>query len=235
MFDKIFVGKGEENPVDKEAKEDGLSFWQVAEDILEDLLAYYKTDYGVHIETLLSSLGALSGFGCQMAVWDGFIKSGELTEREAFEIVTLETGETFYYGDYINQPLLSAEPFCVWSIVAGGAQTAGAQVYPDVIEIVESVTKRLGTNAFWIPRLPDEHMPHELPLDALNTHWDRLRPVFESNGIEPYFWSWIYATAAQKAIIMGREVLAPELACKIVMEAAIPMSKVDPARVKGAL
>ena len=45
---------------------------------------------------------------------------------------------------------------------------------------------------------------------------------------------FVLGQAAQKVILEGQDVLDPTLGAKIVMEAAIPMSKIDPSRVKYA-
>jgi hypothetical protein len=44
----------------------------------------------------------------------------------------------------------------------------------------------------------------------------------------------VIAVSAQKVIVMAKGTLDPALAAKIVMESAIPMAKVDPAKVHFA-
>jgi hypothetical protein len=44
---------------------------------------------------------------------------------------------------------------------------------------------------------------------------------------EPVNWPLVFGMAAQEAIIRGKDLIAPGLALSIVLESAIPMSKVD--------
>ena len=59
----------------------------------------------IHVETLLSALGAMAGFGCQIAVREA-VKAGQLNPESALVEVTTNDGGTYYFGDQINQPLL---------------------------------------------------------------------------------------------------------------------------------
>lgn len=197
--------------------------------IYDYIVLNYRDDRGIHIETVLSALGAFAGYGCQAGIREGLIKTGKMTEEEAFIIIKTTDGEIFYYGDFLNEPLLSTEEgrVSVFALTAGAALHAGAKELPDIEDIAANSAKNVGYESFGVPRLPPQHMPKELPIEALQTHWEELRKLLEAFSPEPLFWGWEFATIAQKFIVDGKAVLDPAIAVKIVMEAAIPMSKVN--------
>jgi len=77
-------------------------------------------------------------------------------------------------------------------------------------------------------------MPQKLPRAALDEHWRIVRQEFVASRRSPAEWPYDLAYAAQWQMMTSREQLALPLAAAIVMEAAIPMSKIDPASVPGA-
>ena len=193
-------------------------------DHLEDQLS--DPQGRVHVETMLSALGALAGFGCQIAVREA-IKAGRLNPEGALVEVTTNDGATYYFGDQLNQPLLEA-PISVWKLIAGGAQHAGAQELHDIIEIVTHVSATVGSPEFGVLRVDASHQPHEAPIDALKKHWASSYELARSLDADPIMTGWYFAGAAQTVIIDAKEVIDPALAYRIVMEAAVAMSKVDP-------
>lgn len=180
----------------------------------------------VHVETMLSALGALAGFGCQMAV-RAAVKAGRLNPDGALVEVTTNDGGTYYFGDQINQPLLEA-PISVWKLIAGAAQHAGARELPDIIEIVKHVSATVGGGGFGVLTVDTKNQPHEAPIEALKTHWQSAYTLIRSLSGDPIMTGWYFAGAAQSVIVDVRQVIDPALSCRIVMEAAVAMSKVDP-------
>ena len=77
-------------------------------------------------------------------------------------------------------------------------------------------------------------MPRKLPRVTLVENWSRISKILRGAGRAPQDWPLDLAVAAQKLIVMGKDVLPPSLAARIVMEAAIPMSKIDPRTVPEA-
>jgi hypothetical protein len=61
-----------------------------------------------------------------------------------------------------------------------------------------------------------------------------VQQEFDSSRRDAAEWSFDLAYAAQWQMLTSRDRLALPLAARIVMEAAIPMSKVDPETVPGA-
>lgn len=180
----------------------------------------------VHVETMLSALGAMAGFGCQIAV-RAAMKAGRINPDGALVEVTTHDGEIYYYGDQINQPLLEA-PISVWKLIAGAAQHAGAGELPDIIEIAKHVSATVGGGGFGVLTVDAKNQPHEAPMEALKTYWQPSYALIESLSGDPIMTGWYFAGAAQGVIVDARQVIDPALSCRIVMEAAVAMSKVDP-------
>lgn len=76
-------------------------------------------------------------------------------------------------------------------------------------------------------------MPRISPVESLG-YWSSTRTLQILHRVEPLHWGWTYAIAAQRLIIQAKNILDPALGAKIVMEAAVPMSKFDPERVENA-
>lgn len=180
----------------------------------------------VHVETLLSAMGALAGFGCQVAVREA-VKAGRINPNGALVEVTTNDGGTYYFGDQVNQPLLEA-PISVWKLVAGAAQHAGGRELPDIIAIVKHVSATVGSGGFGVLTVDAKHQPHEAPIEALKTYWQPAYALITSLPHDPLMTGWYFAGAAQGVIVDARQVIDPALACRIVMESAVAMSKVDP-------
>jgi len=207
----------------------------LTEEILKILLAGYVDDQGIHIETALSTLGALAGFATQMGLRQALIDTGKAREDEVFVIVEALNGDLYYFGEFANQPLLSTEDnrLSVWALVAGGAQTAGATVLPDLHQIVTAAADQCGTDQFFIPDLPTAHMPKVMPLTGLRDTWPGFRTLLDERHADPLHWGLLFAQAAQNLIIQGKDVLEPQISAKIVMESAIRMAKISPRKVQG--
>jgi hypothetical protein len=190
----------------------------------------YTTSSGPQVETMLSALGAVSGFGCQMAIREAFIKTGKVSEQRAFMVVGTKNGEKYYFGDLLNQPIASPKQISVLTLVSGGAVKAGAkpESLPNTDDIFKHTAQVVGTKEFGIPRIPTNHFPKELPIQSLRATWNDIENIQKKNEIDPEFLGWMPAQAAQKIIIKYKDKIDPSLAAKIVMESAIPMSKVDP-------
>lgn len=201
--------------------------------VLQMLMEKLMGERGIHIETIFTALGALAGFGCQMAIREGFIKPGQVPEREALVEVVTTSDEVYYFGDFLNEPLLSVAPgrISVLGLVLAAAEAAGAKMFPDIEAIVTRTASTCGTPEFFEMNLPKDHQPQIMPLEALRLFWPDCRHVLENANTDPVHWGWIIAQAAQTLIVQTKDILEPEMAAKIFMEAAIPMSKMSPAAV----
>jgi len=199
---------------------------------IADWLKREVTDQrGIHCETLLTVVGALAGYAAQQALWEGMVKPGKLAIAEAFKVVETPSGATYFFGDTLDTLLVSMEPkyVSVWKIVAGNVLAAGGDHLPNINDLLRHSAATVGTSAFGLPRLPDDHLPSILPRAALERFWPDARMLLALS--EPLQWPLLMAHAAQKLMQAMKGSIAPDLAVKIVMEAAVPMSRVDPTTV----
>lgn len=199
--------------------------------IADWLMRELTDERGVHCETILTVIGALAGYAAQQALWEGMVKPGKLAITEAFTVVETSSGATYFFGETLDTMLASLEPkhLSVWKIVAGGALASGGDHLPDMGNLLRHCAATAGTSAFGLPRLPDDHLPSILPRAALERFWPGARLLLAL--AEPLHWPLHMANAAQKLMQAMKGSIAPDLAVRVVMEAAVPMSRVDPATV----
>lgn len=206
-----------------------------ADRILDLLLApHFEAEGRAHAQTVLTEVGALAGYASQLAAVTELADPAKQAEKRKagldFYVTKAKNGEEFFFGSAINHILFNSKHDAgnVWSHVAGAVPNAVSAALPNLEEIVEHTANTIGSEEFGVPRLPADHMPLKLPRKALNDNWGRIRNAMVAEGRKPQDWPLDLAVAAKELIGMGRDVVAPLVAAKIVMEAAIPMSKVDP-------
>lgn len=192
----------------------------------------------IHAETLLIELGALAGFATQIAIRRAIIAPQNLDPATLLIEVATKNDEIYYFSDLLNWMLfenMDRPPFSVWAYVSAAVPPESRLLLPDIPEIVSHAARTIGTRRFGVPRLPREHMPSRMPRAALEEIWSRVQSELVSSGRDSSEWPYDFAAAAQWQMATVRETLSPPLAARIVMEAAIPMSKVDPRTVPGAI
>lgn len=196
-----------------------------AEEVLHRLMKALKNEHGVHIESLLCALGAVAGYACQASVRAHALEKGM---EEAALLITAKTidGEQYFYGDPLNKPLAESK-YSVWSLALGAAQHNGCKNPLDLSDIFSHVAKSLGSDSFGIPRIPPGHTPGDTPMNYLIVLWPMLLPVAKKFCKQPEELPILFAMAIHNALLMGKDALAPDLALRIIMESAVPMSKVD--------
>lgn len=188
------------------------------------------TACGLHVETLLSSFGALAGFGCQMAV-RSMVEKGHIPAGEAFMVANTADGSKYFFGPHLNMPLISA-PVSVVGLICGGINRAGSTDYPNVEAMASHVVSTFGNESFGRLTVPANHQPLISPLDSLKRFWPQIYPTFSiffQGGLEPMSFGWQFAEAAQRVIVEAKDILPPPLAGRIALESAMFMSKIDPA------
>ncbi len=199
----------------------------------EYLFRSYTDENGVHIESVLSALGALSGFSLQQGIREDLIIKGGNEEGKVFTIIETKDGNKYFFGSIFDEPLYDTREgqISVWSLVGGGAQKAGASSLPDVSALAKANASAIGNEDYGNLTVPLMNQPIDHPIDAIKKHWDFTKKILQAKGAEPLFWSWEIALVAQDIIIAGKSVIDPKLAAQIVMEPAISMSKIDPSKI----
>jgi len=179
---------------------------------------------GVHAETLFCALGALAGYACQAGLRAQAVVAGRPV-NSAFTVVKTTDGKEFYFGEAIHRSLVE-DKLSVWSLAAGAAQHAGAKSLPDINEIIKHTAKSAGSEAFGIVRYPGAGATKEPPIAWVRSLWPVLLPPLRELTGDPALWSVACGLAIQQAMGQPNNQLAPEASLTIVMEAAVPMSKV---------
>jgi hypothetical protein len=240
MFGKLFGSKSQEKPepqldpktaalvnaIRERSKEDPLVGAKLgSKEVLQRLIDGMKNERGVHVESLLCALGALAGYSCQANLRAQALSKG-MSETAAFQTVGTKDGKKYFFGDPLNNALAGSQ-YSVWGLAAGAAQHAGAKELPDINEMFKHTSSVLGSPQFGVPRVPEKHTAGDSPMNYLKALWPALFPTVKLFCPNPVDWPILFSLAAQEAITMGKSVIAPDLALKIIMESAIPMSKVD--------
>jgi hypothetical protein len=202
------------------------------------LMARQIKDAGsIHPETILSVIGALAGFATQMSIRKGLIEPQNLDPDRVLIEVVAKNGEKFYFSDLLNWILFenTAPPrYSIWTFVSAAVPEEARAHLPDVTEIVSHAARSVGTRQFGLPRLPATHRPRLMPRAAIEQYWATVRDELVASGRDPLEWPYDLAAAAQWQMLTNRGALPLPLAAAIVMEAAIPMSKIDPHTIPGA-
>ena len=196
-----------------------------AKEVFDRLIDGMKNEKGVHLESLLCALGALAGYSCQANLRAQALAKG-MPETAAFQTVGTKDGKQYFFGDPLNEALAGSQ-HSVWGLAGGAAQHAGAKELPDLNEIFQYTATVIGGDQFGIPRVPENHRASDTPINYLKAIWPRLFPTVKLFCPNPVDWPILYGLAVQEAIDAGKSAIDPALALRIVMESAIPMSKVD--------
>ena len=189
-------------------------------------------------EAVLCALGALAGYAAQQAIREALVKTGKLTLDQAFAVIETRSGEVFFFGELLNAVIVARDGAgnsngngggghaSIWKIVSDGGREAGAIHLPDVTDIIKNCAATVGRDEFGIPRVADAHMPNILPREAVSRFWPAARRKLASQ--DPMSWPLHLALAARSLIVSLKHAVRPDIAVQIVMEAAVPMSKIDP-------
>jgi hypothetical protein len=241
MFGKFF-GKKKEPIMDEAAQKSALLDAAIedaraanpvvhlrigAEELVQRLLVAMKSEKGVHVESLLGVLGSLAGFCCVDSTLKQAAALGQDTREFGIIDVGTSDGNRFYLGDPINK-LLAESDMSLWALVAGIVNHLGSQDFPDFQEIAGYVARTLGTPEFGNPRLPELHKLSDLPIHYVRDIWPHILPLVEKRAPVLQERVIMFGFAVQNVIVMGKDVIPASIAGKLVMECAVPMSKIDP-------
>ncbi|MBV9760889.1 MAG: hypothetical protein JO340_10025 [Acidobacteriaceae bacterium] len=192
------------------------------------LISRLKDERGVHIETLLCALGSLAGYSCQASVRELLVKQGGEPEEKIFVIANGKDGKKYFFGDALNKPL-AEDRYSVWSLAAGIAANLGCGQPVKLEEIFKHVAATVGGPEFGIPRIPEDHRPADPPSNWVKHGWPKALATVQEYCESPSEWPAAFGIAIQESMTQAKGVIDPCLALSIVMECAIPMSKVDAA------
>lgn len=216
----------------------------------DSILKWLTGTRGVHVETLMVTIGALAGFAAQNAALRSYGPPGRSANGGVF---TAEAGgERYYFGDRINGYLVQQRgeyAYPLWGFVAAAAMQGGVAKadLPDVVEMFDHISKSIGTPHFGIPRTTKDHPFQLTPRQALERFWPRAKTLLSNadgilvrglsgldsdpegrSSVPENHWPLVMALVAQQFMKMAKGTLDPRLSFSLIMESAITMSKVDP-------
>jgi hypothetical protein len=155
--------------------------------------------------------------------------------------MTTKSGEEFHSGDLINGYLVPRRTFAypLSGFINAAALAAGVpnSELPDYTEMLRFTIGTIGSPEFGTLRVAKQNQPRITVRQALDIFWPRARFLFEmkdgpgpakGRSVAPEHWPVIAALVANQFIAETKEVLDPRVGLRLVMEAAIAMSKVDP-------
>jgi hypothetical protein len=208
------------------------------EEVVERVQAVLRNDRGVHFETALCIVAALAGYACQAGVREamrrrlgrqaGFTGTLTETEREVdaalFTRVDDKDGQSYFFGDRIDEPLDKAQ-HSVFALIVAGARKAGCEDPPRRQEVFAHCmyafrNGRLGRPRDFADRLVDKPIAH------LRAAW----PKFTSMANEycpPEEWPILFGMAVQGTLAQCPAAIDPFTATRFAMDIAVAMSRVD--------
>jgi hypothetical protein len=181
---------------------------------------------------ILNALGACAGFAAQIAVWRELVFPKDRNPGDFLVLVTKPSGDVLFFGEAINQFLFSTHPDRLSFLSLAAGTLAKKSQLPDIGELLGHVARSIGSDSFGEPRVPASVDLSELPRTALARTWGKTAQILKNR--RPGEWPALLGATAQTIINSNRTFLAPPLAMKIVLEAAAPMSKLNPATVENS-
>ncbi|RED53435.1 hypothetical protein [Aestuariispira insulae] len=203
---------------------------QACSALIDMIRSHYRKIEADRTENLLNALGALAGFGCQVGLRENLIDNGSETEETLFITIKTENEERFFTGDKLNEALFGdacSGALSVWSLVSRPLRDIGGELL-DLEDMVRRSAAAMGTAVYGVPKLPQSHLPDELPIEALQQHWGQARALMEDLGVASAGFALVPAFAIGRIIREQQEMLSPYVGVKVAMEAVVPMSRVDP-------
>lgn len=195
-------------------------------EVAAKLFSAMSSEKGIHLESLLCALGAIAGYACQISVREEFVHQQGRLEKDVFIVVnSKQNGVSYFFGDLLNKPLAESK-YSVWSLSSGASQKLGLQRLIDLHDIFRHVTDTLGQSSFGVPRIPAVHKAKELPISYVQYLWPQLFPLAQRYSKKPGDWPVLFGVAVQEILFASKGLIDPELALQIVMESAVPMSKI---------
>ncbi|ODV40997.1 hypothetical protein AWV79_02450 [Cupriavidus sp. UYMMa02A] len=179
------------------------------------------------------AIGACAGFSAQLAVWQALIQRLNRDPGDFLVHVNTKSNESFVYGESINQFLFVCPPdrLSFLSVAAGNLRSD--QELPDIRELAAHVMRTVGTEEFGVPRYPAPDEIAELPRMALEKTFQIVAHYFQRDAYPTENWPALLGAIAFRIIDSKKHLLAPARAIRMLLESAVPMSKIDPSMVKG--
>lgn len=196
----------------------------------EAMLAHYKTDRGVQVETVISALGAVCGQMAQSIACIMFARKEKLAEAfpDPPNLVTAKNGAYFIFHELANQLLVGggAERRGPFQVIDSMARAAGMEIGPELLPIFAHTAKSVGGEPFPALTIPKDKWPAEPMAQAIHVWWPAvtsLPGLKNSHSVHQLLGT---AVAAGNLIQMAKGVASADVCVQLFMETAVASSKV---------
>ena len=125
----------------------------------------------------------------------------------------------------VVRPGLEPSAGLLWALIAGKVQQLGNPLTLDIKELFGRVAEAIGKPKFGHADLPDAHRPTDTPQDYVKYLFPKVLPLLDRYGLAPEQYFLALALSAQEVMQMAKGTIAPDLAAIILMEYAVPASK----------
>jgi hypothetical protein len=205
------------------------------------LMKYAGPDGVLRSADLISALGGVSGFFAQLRARDLLKTPAWQARKGALVDAGTQDGAHYVFGDAINVGLYgsSTDGLGLWNYIAPAAGDPKIESKIDLMEIAAHTAATVGDAAFGVPRVPAAYRPSEAPLAALKRDAPILLAEMQRLKVPAEQFVTVFGGAAQKLVPFAAgerdfkvdAKLPPFEAVRLFMEAAVPMSKIDPASI----
>ncbi|WER45623.1 hypothetical protein CupriaWKF_15200 [Cupriavidus sp. WKF15] len=196
-------------------------------------IGMFAMTYEKHLPSIMVSIGACGGFAAQLAVWHTLIQPTHRNPGDFLVHARTRSNESFILGEAINQFLFVAGPDRLSFLSTAAACLQGAHQLPDIRELAAHAIRTMGSEAFGVPRFPGPGQFLEQPRVALNKIFKIVADCFRRDNHSPANWPALLGIVAFRIIDAHKHILPPASAVKMLLESAVPMSKIDPSTVNG--
>jgi hypothetical protein len=193
-----------------------------AKAVLPRLMSAMQNERGVHVESLVTALGALAGRACQVAA----ITQGKAKDPayKGLSIMKVDgkNGESYLFGDLINRPLLES-PFSVWSLISSKL-TALHTPLPPIGELVQHAASTAGSDDYGKPNYAAGTSASDTPVGYL-VLWQPTQAIVLESAQDPRQWPMVYSTCMRDVLDQIGETADKTALARVFMESAIATSK----------
>ena len=184
--------------------------------VLRGLFSALKLPDGtVHPGSILCAMGAVCGAACRRDVRDTWVNGKGLPEDQVFRIIQGKNGDRYYFGDLLDELLIS-DKYSPVSMAGAACVKAGTKL-PDTEDIFRYVTMTAGTERFGIVRSADTGE------DVMTWSRSLRKPLMDiaAKYAGPGELHVVMGAALQNLVWQARESMAVREAARIAIESAV--------------
>lgn len=204
--------------------EDGLVSGK--RDLSTRINSIVRDNYGGSAIMHLALIGSLAGFAVHMTVRElAENNNGEL-DTSTLNVIETKNGQKFYSGNLLNYYLAESKR-SLWWYLTDRLEDPPVKS-PDLVPIFKRTVQTMGSPDFGRPQLPNGHELKVNPLNLVKTYWPALSSVMDLYANNPHHKLPLLALCARDVMQGIEPKIDTDLSLKILMECAVPMSKIGP-------